>query len=331
MRALVVRSRASTLMPLASIGDAGGLQTQAVDRGLATSSYQQMGAAQRLRARRPRSGPARAPLAGPRHARAAATPSAWSRRAHDSDQLRVVLGQDRALVDQDDLGAQATERLGQLAADRPATQHQERPWQLPAGRRRSRWSGSPSAGQPGHWRDRRPAAGRDDEAARADPVPAGLRPGPAPVNRACSRSTVTPSPSNRSTLSCGAMPAMTPRTCRRTAAKSTAGAGWRDAERPRLRAAWAAAAAAIRLLDGTQPTFRQSPPMAPRSISTTDAPSCTAPAATLRPAEPAPMTQRSGVRVWCIAGPLGCPIGPPGCDYRHAIAGRHKPRGITSP
>ena len=46
-------------------------------------------------------------------------------RAHHRAQLRVVLGQDRALVDDRDLGAQATERLRQLAADRPAAQHQK--------------------------------------------------------------------------------------------------------------------------------------------------------------------------------------------------------------
>ena len=44
-----------------------------------------------------------------------------------------------------------------------------------------------------------------------------------PVKRACALTTVTPRPSKRSTLSCGAMPAITPRTCSRTFRKSTSG------------------------------------------------------------------------------------------------------------
>src|SRR5260370_22408204 len=41
--------------------------------------------------------------------------------------------------------------------------------------------------------------------------------------------------------------------------------------------------------------------MSARSISTTFRPSCAAPAATTRPAEPAPTTQTSGVRVSAIS------------------------------
>lgn len=55
----------------------------------------------------------------------------------------------------------------------------------------------------------------------------------------------------------------------------------------------AAAAARRRALEGTQPVFRQSPPISPPSISTTRAPICTAPAATDNPPEPAPITQIS--------------------------------------
>ena len=71
---------------------------------------------------------------------------------------------------------------------------------------------------------------------------------------------------------------MTPRTRACTSAKSTAG--------PRF-------AAASNVFDGTQPVFRQSPPMAPRSISTVSAPICAAPAATDSPPDPAPITHRS--------------------------------------
>jgi hypothetical protein len=45
-------------------------------------------------------------------------------------------------------------------------------------------------------------------------------------------------------------------------------------------------------LDGTHPTFRQSPPIRSRSISATRAPSVAAPTALTRPAVPAPMTTR---------------------------------------
>ena len=53
--------------------------------------------------------------------------------------------------------------------------------------------------------------------------------------------------------------------------------------------------AASSALLGIQPKFRQSPPMTPRSISTTSAPSCAAPAATASPPAPAPITHKSGV------------------------------------
>ena len=57
--------------------------------------------------------------------------------------------------------------------------------------------------------------------------------------------------------------------------------------------AWACLAEAISAFEGTQPKLRQSPPILWPSISTTEAPIWTAPAAVERPPEPAPMTQRS--------------------------------------
>ena len=53
-----------------------------------------------------------------------------------------------------------------------------------------------------------------------------------------------------------------------------------------------ALAARIRALDGTQPTFKQSPPMRCRSTSATFAPRPAAPAAATSPAVPAPTTTR---------------------------------------
>src|SRR6266481_4705163 len=54
--------------------------------------------------------------------------------------------------------------------------------------------------------------------------------------------------------------------------------------------------AAISDFEGTQPVLRHSPPILPFSTSTTGTPKAAAAAATERPPEPAPMTQRSGVR-----------------------------------
>src|SRR6266446_7087221 len=51
--------------------------------------------------------------------------------------------------------------------------------------------------------------------------------------------------------------------------------------------------AAISDFEGTQPVLRHSPPILPFSISTTGTPKAAAAAATTRPPEPAPMTQRS--------------------------------------
>src|SRR5262245_53051185 len=54
--------------------------------------------------------------------------------------------------------------------------------------------------------------------------------------------------------------------------------------------------AAISDLEGTQPVLRHSPPILPRSMSTTGTPNAAAAAATERPPEPAPITQMSGAR-----------------------------------
>ena len=114
-----------------------------------------------------------------------------------------------------------------------------------------------------------------------------------PAKVARSAITWTPSPVKRSTESCGAMVAMTSATWRFTAAKSMAGAV-PVTPMAGLPCAWRAAfAAASSAFDGTQPLFRQSPPMRPASNSTTRAPNCAAPAATLSPPDPPPMTQMS--------------------------------------
>src|SRR6266571_8634779 len=63
--------------------------------------------------------------------------------------------------------------------------------------------------------------------------------------------------------------------------------------------------AAISDFEGTQPVLRHSPPILPFSISTTGTPKAAAAAATDRPPEPAPITQRSGVRISVIAHSLG--------------------------
>src|SRR6516164_11408217 len=75
-------------------------------------------------------------------------------------------------------------------------------------------------------------------------------------------------------------------------------------------------AAASNDFDGTQPKFRQSPPIAPRSTRTTSAPICAAPAATASPPDPAPMTQRSGANRRVTRGAFGAPALIPHRDQR---------------
>jgi hypothetical protein len=126
-----------------------------------------------------------------------------------------------------------------------------------------------------------------------------------PVKRAASRTTVTPRPSKRAWLSWGSMAAMAERTWAMTAAKSTLGSAVIP-RREALRASWAAWAAAISALEGTQPVLRQSPPISPFSKSTTRRPSWAAPEATDRPPEPAPMTTMSAFMRFIGRPPFSC-------------------------
>ena len=150
---------------------------------------------------------------------------------------------------------------------------------------------------------------------RADTRAAPATSSRGPVKRPRSRSTVTPMPSKRSTESWGAMPAITPWTWSCTALKSTSGACARRPSAPAWRWATAALALASRALDGTQPVFRQSPPIVPGSISTVRAPSSAAPAATERPAEPAPRMQMS---VSMVVAKWGAPSPMTLCGRRPA-------------
>ena len=80
-----------------------------------------------------------------------------------------------------------------------------------------------------------------------------------------------------------------------TAGKSTSIAPRiRTPNRPESRASAAARAQRISALDGTQPTFRQSPPIKSRSIRATLAPTPAAPAAVTSPAVPAPIAVALG-------------------------------------
>src|SRR5450759_6023261 len=75
---------------------------------------------------------------------------------------------------------------------------------------------------------------------------------------------------------------MTSCTCRCTAAKSIRGSAASMPNGALTRMACAVLAAASIALDGTHPVFRHSPPISPRSIRTTRAPSCAAIEAALR-------------------------------------------------
>src|SRR3954466_13718839 len=95
----------------------------------------------------------------------------------------------------------------------------------------------------------------------------------------------------------GAISAMTSFTWARTRAKSTeASPSCTIPKRAASRKDCRRFPAAIKALEGTQPTFRHSPPIALFSINTTDTPNEAPMDATDKPAEPAPMTQRSGFR-----------------------------------
>ena len=91
----------------------------------------------------------------------------------------------------------------------------------------------------------------------------------------------------------------------------------------------AACAAASNALLGTQPVLRQSPPMRPRSISATRAPSCAAPAATDSPAAPAPMTARSKSMGGVDPAGIGS-IAAPVCAFATAFSTQSSKRGAQS-
>src|SRR5690606_31616280 len=105
---------------------------------------------------------------------------------------------------------------------------------------------------------------------------------------------------NRSAESLGAIEAITSCTWRMTRAKFTSGTASAMPKGAPFDISYACRAAAMSALDGTQPRFRHSPPISPFSISTTLTPKEAAAAATLSPAEPAPMTQMSGFNVFAM-------------------------------
>ena len=110
------------------------------------------------------------------------------------------------------------------------------------------------------------------------------------TKRAGPKRTSAPSLQKRSSESCTWIVSMTPRTRSMTAPRSTGGRV--NPGRPNSgarRACAQTAAERIRVLEGTQPKCRQSPPSRGLfSISTVLAPNCAAPAATVRPAAPPP-------------------------------------------
>jgi hypothetical protein len=87
-------------------------------------------------------------------------------------QLGIVLGQNRAEIEQGHRRAQPPVRLGQLAADRPGAEHDQMGWRRAV--LEDRLVGVVGhRGQAGDRRHRRPAAGRNHEAARPHPVRPG--------------------------------------------------------------------------------------------------------------------------------------------------------------
>ena len=155
-----------------------------------------------------------------------------------------------------------------------------------------RWSGTARRSGRGS-AARRPAAGGDDDAARGEPPAVDHQ----RVGRHEARLAAQHRGAERAEAGLGIGRVRSRRSRRGRAraphpSRSRARAGGcRTAPAPR--AAWAACAAASSALLGTQPKFRQSPPIRSRSISATRRPSCAATAVTDRPAAPAPITARS--------------------------------------
>jgi hypothetical protein len=110
------------------------------------------------------------------------------------------------------------------------------------------------------------------------------------TSRASPRMTSTPSERKRSSESLGAIAARRSRTRSMTSSNEKSGTWSRSPQREAWAIVWAARAEAMRALLGTQPVFRQSPPMRCFSMSATRPPRPAVPAAVTRPAVPAPMT-----------------------------------------
>ena len=110
-----------------------------------------------------------------------------------------------------------------------------------------------------------------------------------PTNRAAPRNTSTPLSRSPAAESTGLMAARTSRIRPMAAPKSTDTSPLVTPSAGEPLAATAACPLAMTAFDGTQPTFRQSPPSMLFSISATRAPSPAAPAAVTSPAVPPPM------------------------------------------
>ena len=114
-----------------------------------------------------------------------------------------------------------------------------------------------------------------------------------PVNWASPKKTSTPRLVKRWAESCVPISALRRRIRRITSLKSTSTAPTLIPSTSPLRISSTIRAALNKLLDGTHPTFKQSPPRSARSTSATFAPNLAAPEAVTRPAVPAPITSKS--------------------------------------
>ncbi len=205
----------------------------------------------------------------------------------------------RRRLDHGDPAAEAGEGVGHLQPDRAAAEDQQvlGPFRQIEQRGVGQDAGTPSS--PGIGGTAARAAGGDDDAPRGEPPAAdrsarrARRSGPRRAARW--RRGRDSAPRNRSAR-CAAI---TPCTCalhgRPSRSPVRAGGCRSGRRRAPPAAAWTAASSALL---GTQPKFRQSPPIRSRSISATRRPSWAATAVTDRPAAPAPITARSksGIR-----------------------------------
>ena len=186
-------------------------------------------------------------------------------------------------------------RQCQLDADRTAAEDDETAREIPAARRSSRWSARRQGRDRGSAAKGGARSSGHDEPARSDPFRTDRDRAVVEKRSAVPRSTVTAETlETGATESCGASVAITAWDTILDAAEVDRGLACPrdpgiDADMPACRRL----ATASKAFDGTQPVFRHSPPMAPRSISTVSSPSREVPAATDSPADPAPMTQTS--------------------------------------